>query len=226
VKTKADSRKRDLARIHILKAALALDRAIYEDILWVQGRVESSASLDEHGRKMVISHMEATLARQHPQHPVLARARRRPHNADTSKRKELQKIEGLLTDAGLPWAYAEAMAKRMYRKERLAFCGGGELVGIVSALHNAALKRLHAEWHAEAGDGWEIEAARVAAHCFGFDARNQNVERYPEPMSLALRWRRGLIPSCVCLPLHSHRGQLAPAEVALGQPVGKWGRPA
>lgn len=226
-KPRRPQRSRELGRIHILAKALDLDRATYEDVLWVQGRVDSAAKLDDHGRRTVITHMEATLKRQDPRHPALARARAgRPHNADTDKRRELKKIEGLLTDASLPWAYAEAMAARMYKRDRLAFCEARELVGIVSALHNAALKRLHAEWQAEAGERWAEDAALIAAFGFGFDARSQNIQRYPEPLSLALRWRRRLIPSYVCLPLHGHSGQLAPVDVALGHPVGKWGRPA
>jgi len=35
-----------------------MDRQTYENMLWTQGRVHSSADLDEHGRHKVIKHME------------------------------------------------------------------------------------------------------------------------------------------------------------------------
>lgn len=194
-------RKKDLARIHILKAALSLDRDTYEAVLWAQARVESSAKLDAHGRSQVIDHLQKLLANINPKHPALGKYQKRPHNTDADKRREMVKIEALLTDADLPWTYAQAMARHMYQRERLEFCHAGQLAGIVAALHNAAIKRLHGEFAKLWGEGWEHtgQLDALAATLFGFQALRQNVTRYPEIMSLVLRWLHGEAASCVCV---------------------------
>jgi phage gp16-like protein len=211
------ARKKDLARIHILKAALALDRDTYEAVLWAQGRVESSAQLDAHGRQQVIDHLQQLLTRLNPKHPALGKYQKRPHNTDVAKRKEMAKIEALLTDAGLPWSYAQAMAQRMYGRSRIEFCHSGQLAGIVAALHNAALKRLHGEFEKLWGEGWQ-DTAKLETHAallFGFDVQHQNASRYPEIMSRVLRWLRGELASSVCV-MHSGfpRALFSPEEVA------------
>lgn len=47
------------------------------------------------------------------------------------------KIAALLQAQGKPWAYAEAIAKRMHRKDRVQFCTGDELRGVIAALVSA-----------------------------------------------------------------------------------------
>jgi phage gp16-like protein len=51
------------------------------------------------------------------------------------------KVEALLADAGRPWSYAVRLAKRMYRRDKLEWCGPEELRGIVAALSNDAARR-------------------------------------------------------------------------------------
>ncbi|PCJ88571.1 MAG: hypothetical protein COA54_02305 [Thiotrichaceae bacterium] len=51
-------RNAELAKIHIGKKQLDMDQQTYENMLWTQGRVHSSADLDEHGRHKVIKHLE------------------------------------------------------------------------------------------------------------------------------------------------------------------------
>lgn len=193
-KRKLKPEHRGLARIHCLAKELGLDRDQYEAVLWTVGRVHSSKELDAHGRKLVIDHLQSH---------VNARTRRaslypsRPHNADTEKRAELKKIEALLADADKPWAYALGIAERMYGKERLEFCSNAQLAGVISALHGQALKRLHAELEQVLGQEWAQTLAVAAALLFGFDGWHRDVTRYPEAMSLVLRWYRGEVaPSC------------------------------
>ncbi len=47
------------------------------------------------------------------------------------------KVAALLQAQGKPWAYAEAIAKRMHHKERVQFCTGDELRGVIAALVSA-----------------------------------------------------------------------------------------
>lgn len=46
----------------------------------------------------------------------------------------LDKIEALLTDAKLPWSYADGIAKNMFDKSDLTLCNGDELRRIMLAL--------------------------------------------------------------------------------------------
>lgn len=58
-KTSVKMRNLELAKIHIAKKALGLDRDTYEDILWVVCRVKSSADLDSQGRFKLLKHFES-----------------------------------------------------------------------------------------------------------------------------------------------------------------------
>ena len=131
-------RRAQLARIHILKAELGLDRDQYEAVLWTIGRVDTAKELDSHGRLSVINHLVAQKARQGvPQD--LRGDKDRPAQVD--KRPQLPKIEMLLLSGGHPWQYALAIAKRMYGKDRMEFCTDEELSGIIAALAQRARRQ-------------------------------------------------------------------------------------
>lgn len=123
------NRKRELARIHILKAELKLDREQYENVLWTIGRKESSADLDEHGRRAVIAHLQTHVA--NGARAALRADPERPHNLDA--RPQLGKIEAQLAAAGRRWNYARAIAERMHHK-RIEFCSSDELSALIAAL--------------------------------------------------------------------------------------------
>ena len=53
-----ERRNKELGKIHMGKKQLKMDRQTYEDMLWQQGHVHSSADLDESGRHKVIKHLE------------------------------------------------------------------------------------------------------------------------------------------------------------------------
>lgn len=52
-----DLRKRELARIHVVKAQLRMTDDEYRDLLFAIARVRSAADLDWTGRKRVLDHM-------------------------------------------------------------------------------------------------------------------------------------------------------------------------
>ena len=55
---------------------------------------------------------------------------------------EIRKIEAQLADMGLSWAYADAIAKRMFGIRRVAWCRKQkQLVAILAALHVEQEKR-------------------------------------------------------------------------------------
>lgn len=190
-----DSRHRQLGRIHILKAQLGLDDESYRNVLWVHGRVDSSADLDQHGRHAVIKHMESHLPQGQRGVP------REPHNLSAKDRGELEKIQALLTDAGQPWAYAEAILRNQTRGRitRMAFASGNQLVGVVAALHRQAIKRLSVELEKEFGEVWDLAGAEIAMWLFDLPEK-RTFEKYPEMMSKVLRWQRGQLQAFCTWP--------------------------
>lgn len=58
-RTADDYRRSELAKIHIAKKDLGLDRDTYEDILWTICRVKSSANLDSQGRFKLLKHFRS-----------------------------------------------------------------------------------------------------------------------------------------------------------------------
>lgn len=124
-------RTRELAKIHIAAKQLGMDDAAYRDMLWTVARVRSAKELDAAGRARVLDHLKACgfkgkRGRPHPG---------RPHNADSAERGgQMGKIEALLAAKKRAWAYADGMAQRMYRVERVAWCNPEQLQGIIAAL--------------------------------------------------------------------------------------------
>lgn len=54
-----DTRRSELAMIHIAKAAIGMAEDVYRDMLWTHGQVLSAADLDRIGRKRVLDHLKA-----------------------------------------------------------------------------------------------------------------------------------------------------------------------
>lgn len=125
-------RNSELAKIHIAKQQLGMDDEAYRAMLWACGRVRSSKDLDYAGRKRVLEHLEKCgfkSSAKKATHPG------RPHNMNSAARgPQLSKIEALLADAGREWAYADGMAKRMFKVERVALCHEGQLQKLIAAL--------------------------------------------------------------------------------------------
>lgn len=175
--------------IHIGKSKLGLDEETYRDMLRAHGGASSTTEMDVAQLERVLAHMKSAGFKAVP-----AKSRKTPHNLGKGDKGDLmKKIEALLTDAGKPWGYAIAMARRMYKKERVEFCDANELAGIVAALDRAAIKRLVPELLSELVNiGMNFRHARfIAFHEFNFDANSRDITRYPEAMSKVLRFLRG-----------------------------------
>lgn len=127
-----DARRRDLAMIHLAAKQLGMDDGAYRDMLWAVARVRSAGDLDFAGRQRVKDHLKACGFVPAPSKAPRKRFPGEPHNVD--QHPQLQKIRALLTDARRPWSYADAIAKRMCSKERVAFCNPTEWQQIIAAL--------------------------------------------------------------------------------------------
>lgn len=197
---------REQQRLQILRAALIktgkFDDEDYRNVLFVHGRAQSSKELDGHGRRQVIQHLESRLKAIDPKNPKIAPWKGRPRNMQVSDRQELQKIEALLADAGRDWSYADSLAKRMFKRDRVQLCAGHQLIGIVAALHNDAIRRLSAELQQLFGPGWDERGAIIASRLFGFDAMHRSFTSYPAVMSQVLRWWRGELEAACAFPVN------------------------
>lgn len=128
VKTDA-ARKSELAMIHVAKKALSLEDDAYRSILLAVTGKTSSAQLSSQGRKALIDHFKKIGFK------VVAKAagRAKPTVAGPRQRY-IAKIEAQLATAARPWAYADAMAKRICNIERIDWCEPADLLKIIAAL--------------------------------------------------------------------------------------------
>jgi len=127
-----NTRNTELGKIHIAKKQLGMDDDTYRDMLWTIARVRSAKDLDHAGRKAVLEHMKRVgFKGNRPDQDYPGR----PHNINSADRGPLlKKIEAQLADAGLPWTYAEAMAQRICKVEKITFCDVKQLQKIIAAL--------------------------------------------------------------------------------------------
>jgi phage gp16-like protein len=114
-----NNRKGVLAQIHIARKELALDEETYRQMIaTVTGGKRSCAHCTVAELHKIVQHMKdrgfkAKSRKRVAQHPGT------PHNLD--REPMLQKIEALLAELKAPWSYADAIAKRQYRIERVAW---------------------------------------------------------------------------------------------------------
>lgn len=132
-----DTRRRELAQIHIAKAQINMADESYRDMLWTVGRVRSAADLDWAGRKSVLDHLRACGFK--PKPPVKPKPARGGawdwvNNAAPDRQAMLRKIAVMLKDADREKAYADGVAAHMFGIERVEFCAPDQLHKIVSAL--------------------------------------------------------------------------------------------
>lgn len=116
---KNDNRKGVQAQIHIAKKELGLDDDTYRQMIaTTTGGKRSCSDCSVSELHQVLQGLKnrgfkAKPRRRVAQHPGT------PHNLDSEPM--LQKIEALLAELKAPWSYADAIAKRQYRIERVAW---------------------------------------------------------------------------------------------------------
>lgn len=123
------TRKGELAMIHVAKKSLSLDDDAYRCILIAVTGKSSAAELDGAGRKALIDHFKKIGFKVQSKNAGRARPAAVPARAGL-----IGKIEAQLTAAGRPWSYADALAKRVCKVDRIDFCEPAQLLKIVAAL--------------------------------------------------------------------------------------------
>lgn len=132
-----------IAKIHIGKEQVGMAEADYRKALVAvggcrppRGKVASSTLLSAAGLEAMIAHL-TSLGAEFIQRP--ARAGKKPRmTADLQAL--LDKVDAYLAEAGRPMAYADGIAKRMYKVERVAWCNATQLRGVIAALDKDAQK--------------------------------------------------------------------------------------
>lgn len=148
VKGDKSPRQRLYGRIHSLMAERGISREIYEDILAVNfNGATSKADLTDRQLLKLVAHLEQI---NQPQRRTAGTYPGRPHNMANkgkgdSRADQLGKIEALLTVGGLPWSYADAIAKQMRLADKVAWVKDSDLYKIITALRKRAQK-----------EGWDL----------------------------------------------------------------------
>lgn len=105
------------------------DRGLYEEMLaQVTGGKTSTKDCTVAELGAVLDHLNGRRTSSAPISPVA------PEGAE----QQFGKIAALLTAAGKTWGYAEGIARKMHRKDKLQFCTGDELRGVIAALERQA----------------------------------------------------------------------------------------
>lgn len=142
-----DRLKKKRQAIHVARRQLDLDDASYRALLMRAARVNSSADILSIKQADDVLDAMTKLGFQHK--PRITPGKRAGAPGNLANEPMLQKIEALLADMQLPWAYAEKIAenitggKKPEAIKRLAWVREAKhLVGIVAALHGEKKKRL------------------------------------------------------------------------------------
>ena len=119
------------AKIHIARQQLGMDDEGYRALLARVAGVQSSKDLGARQVGAVLREFERLGFKPKPS----IKAKGKPGNFAVM-RGEITKIEALLTDLGLPWSYADSIAKRMFKIERCAWLKSRKhFEGVIAALH-------------------------------------------------------------------------------------------
>jgi phage gp16-like protein len=129
---KKDNRRAITARIHIAKKELGLDDDTYRAMLQQVAKQSSCADMHISDLYRVMEHLK-TLGYK----PALRKFGKRP-NPPKDKAALMSKVEALLTDRGLHWNFAHAMAQRMFQVEKVDWLDRDQLWRLVAALEKAA----------------------------------------------------------------------------------------
>lgn len=123
-------RNAELAKIHIAKKDLAMDEDTYRMLLKEIGgsKTGSSKDLTALGRAKVLEHMKKIGWKPKPR-----KGKKRTTPA-AGRDAMIAKIRAILIEAKREDAYADGMAKNMFKVDRFEWCNPSQLHKIVAAL--------------------------------------------------------------------------------------------
>jgi len=125
-----DHRKRVLAQIHIARKDLGLDEDTYRlAISTATGGKRSCSDCTGPELQKILQHMKARGFK-----PKASKAGRKKPRTPPSRQAVMNKVEALLAEAGRPWAYADGMAVRMFKVERVDWLDDDQLYRLMQGL--------------------------------------------------------------------------------------------
>lgn len=126
-----------LSKIHIAQQQLGMDDHSYRALLARIAGVRSAKELNAKQASNVLREFERLGFKPKPS----SKAAGKPHNAKQLGPR-IDKIEAQLTDMRLPWAYADALSRQMFKVEKVAWLKKAEqLDALIAALHFEQEKR-------------------------------------------------------------------------------------
>lgn len=123
------TRKALLAKVHIARKELALNEETYRAMLVSVTGHNSAADLNAQQLEAVLKSLKAAGFK-----PKASKKFGKRPNVAAGKEVLLSKIEALLADAKRPWSYADAMAQRMFKVEKLSWLDEMQLRKLMQAL--------------------------------------------------------------------------------------------
>lgn len=123
-------RNGQLSKIHIARKDLGLDDETYRALLARVAGVRSAKGLNARQMGAVLAEFER-LGWQAK--PAATMGRKAPSPA-ADRAKLVGKVEAFLAEAKRSWAYADGMALRMFKVERVEWLDAGQLHRLVAAL--------------------------------------------------------------------------------------------
>lgn len=121
-----------ISKIHVAKTQLGLDDEVYRQMLQrVTGKASSKDLTErEAGRLIAEFRAKGFIEKSNP------KTKGKPHNFKQLP-DYIKKIEALLADMQLPWAYADKLAKHMFKIDKVAWLkDGNQYEAILVALNN------------------------------------------------------------------------------------------
>lgn len=122
--------KGKLAQIHIAKAQLGLTDEDYRAILARKAGVSSAKELTNKTVGGVMHEFRRLGFEPKP----AKKADRKAPNPPATRQAEMNKVEALLAEANRAWAYADGMAKHMFKVDRVDFLDDSQLHKLLQAL--------------------------------------------------------------------------------------------
>jgi phage gp16-like protein len=121
---------KEKAVLHIAKAQLGMSDAAYRDMLSSVG-CRSSVELDFSKYAQIMDRLRAAGFN----HVHSSAKRSGMHREPSSDKKSmLSKMEAILSDLGLSWAYADGIAKKMFEVDRIRWCSFEQTRKVLQAL--------------------------------------------------------------------------------------------
>ncbi len=118
-----------LAKIHIAKTQLGLDDDTYRAVLRRVAGVSSAKELEPRQVGRVLAEFERLGWK--PKAKPKGRARPNPAASRTTV---MSKVEAMLAEAGRAWEYADGMAAKMFKVERVEWLDDSQLYRLMQAL--------------------------------------------------------------------------------------------